>query len=100
MVPAEEGFESHHLAGRATDEGLIVQMHFCTLDRVPQIALKPLARARKLRHRWLEETKRTSFILLGPVERGVSRSHQRFLAVAVSGVERDTDRGADFNPVA
>ncbi len=93
-MPAEQGFETEHLA---IDLGLrlVMQRQFVMGDRRAQIMLQRVAFSQMPVHLGVEEPHHMAAVGLGAVERRIGIGDQRVGVARIRGIDRGADAEAD-----
>ena len=96
MLPAQQGFGPDRLAVAGIKFGLVVQAELVMFQRLPQVLQQLQLFARVGVHRHVKEAVAVFTATFGVVHRGVSVHQQFFGALAIAGVQRNTDARRDL----
>ena len=91
-------FRGH--AAPHVDLGLVVQRELVALERAAQLALQLQSLDRLRRDLAVEEVVAVLAVLLGEIHRQIGILQQRLRVIAMLGIDRNADRGADVALVA
>ena len=100
MVPPHQRFEPGQILARGAHDRLECDPQFAAVERLAKVVVEHLAIGRLAVHRGLVEHMLAASGGLGGVEREIGIADQAVGAILLRVADRDSDRGADGNPVA